>query len=47
MLYPLPEKRPTTLDRTLASLSTQTTIMCVSNLLTFVGVLYADLDFGI
>ena len=42
-----PEKRPTTLDKTLASLSTQTTIMWVSNLLTLVGVLYADLDFGI
>ena len=47
MLYPLPEKRPTTLDKTLASLSTQTTIMFVSNLLCLTGALYADLDFGI
>jgi hypothetical protein len=47
MLYPLPEKRPTTLDRTLASLSTQTTIIWVSNLLSLVGKLYADFDFVI
>ena len=37
-----PEKRPTTLAKTPASLSTQTTIIWVSNLPFFPGMLYAD-----
>jgi hypothetical protein len=47
ILYPLPENNPTTRDKTLASLSTQTTIICVSIFPDLVGVLYADLDFVI
>ena len=47
ILYPLPENNPTTLDKTLASLSTHTTIMCVSIFPDLLGVLYADLDFVI
>ena len=31
MLYPLPENKPATLANTPASLSTHTTIICVSN----------------
>ena len=41
ILYPLPENSPTTLDKTLASLSTHTTIMCVSIFPNLLGVLYA------
>ena len=39
ILYPLPENKPTTLARTPASLSTQTTIICVSDFSFFVETL--------
>ena len=39
ILYPLPENNPATLAKTPASLSTQTTSMCLSNLPIFPGVL--------
>ena len=39
ILYPLPENKPTTLANTPASLSTHTTIICVSNLPCFPGML--------
>ena len=39
MLYPLPENKPTTLAKTPASLSTQTTITCVSLFCFFPGML--------
>ena len=47
ILYPLPEKSPTTLAKTPASLSTQTTIICVSDFSFFVETLYADFGFAI
>ena len=46
ILYPLPENNPTTLAKTPASLSTQTTIICVSVFSFFVDTLYADLGFA-
>ena len=47
ILYPLPENSPTTLAKTPASLSTQTTIMCVYDFSFFVETLYADLGLAI
>ena len=46
ILYPHPENNPTTLAYTPASLSTQTTIICVSDFSFLVGTLYADLGFA-
>ena len=39
ILYPLPENKPTTRAKTPASLSTQTTNICVSSLPNLVGIL--------
>ena len=39
ILYPLPENNPTTLAKTPASLSTHTTIICVSNFSFFTSTL--------